>query len=94
MDESTGQRSQVTTQDSELTAPGSQLLWFEDEACREPRVAGGKGASLAAMTAAGLPVPPGFVIPSHLLERAVDAEQLRELALAQDHHQAQAMIQA
>ena len=38
------------------------LVWFDDAACRDVRVAGGKGASLAAMTAAGLPVPPGFVV--------------------------------
>ena len=41
------------------------LVWFDDEGCRDVRVAGGKGASLAAMTAAGLPVPPGFVVPRH-----------------------------
>jgi len=31
------------------------LVWFTDGACGDVRVAGGKGASLAAMTAAGLP---------------------------------------
>ncbi len=36
------------------------------------------------MTAAGLPVPPGFVVAAHVLEQAVDAARLRELARAQD----------
>ncbi len=56
------------------------LLWFTDGACADVRVAGGKGASLAAMTAAGLPVPPGFVVVADVLERVVDADRLRELA--------------
>ena len=38
------------------------VVWFDDSACRDVRVAGGKGASLAAMAAAGLNVPPGFVV--------------------------------
>ncbi len=68
------------------------ILWFNDETCRDVRLAGGKGASLAAMTARGLPVPPGFVIPAHVLEQSVDAARLRELALAQQHREAQALI--
>ncbi len=52
------------------------MLWFTDEACRDVRLAGGKGASLAAMTAEGLPVPPGFVIPAYVLEQSVQAERL------------------
>ena len=68
------------------------VLWFLEEACRDVRLAGGKGASLANMTAQGLPVPPGFVIPAYVLEQAVDAEQLRELALAQNAEGAQAFV--
>lgn len=70
------------------------VLWFPDEACRDVACAGGKGASLAAMTAAGLPVPPGFVIPSWALERAVDSERLLVLARAGDHEAAQAVVLA
>jgi len=69
------------------------ILWFTDEACRDVRLAGGKGASLAAMTAEGLPVPPGFVIPAYMLEQSVDAEQLRELVLVHDYREAQALVQ-
>lgn len=70
----------------------SLVLWFADEACRDVRLAGGKGASLANMTAQGLPVPPGFVLPAYVLERSVDAGQLRELALAQNADGAQALV--
>lgn len=68
------------------------IFWFTDEACRDVRLAGGKGASLAAMTAEGLPVPPGFVIPAYMLEQSVDAEQLRELVLVHDYREAQALV--
>jgi pyruvate,water dikinase len=69
------------------------VFWFADERCRDVACAGGKGASLAAMTAAGLPVPPGFVVASWTLEQSVDAERLRGLALASDHDGAQAAVQ-
>ena len=49
----------------------SELLDFGDEACREVARAGGKGASLARMSALGLPVPPGFVVPAECLAAAL-----------------------
>ena len=69
------------------------ILWFSEEACKDVRLAGGKGASLANMTAEGLPVPPGFVVPAHVLEQPVDVERLRALAQAQDYEGAQALVQ-
>lgn len=72
----------------------SSLVWFADAACGDVRIAGGKGASLAAMTRAGLPVPPGFAIAAGVLERSVDAERLRALALARDHAAAQELVLA
>jgi pyruvate, water dikinase len=68
------------------------VLWFDEEGCRDVAVSGGKGASLAAMTAAGMPVPPGFVIPSWVLEESVDVEALRALARAEAHEAAQALV--
>jgi pyruvate,water dikinase len=47
------------------------MLDFGDEACREVARAGGKGASLARMSALGLPVPPGFVVPAECLAAAL-----------------------
>src|SRR6266446_8195404 len=69
------------------------VLWFTEGACRDARLAGGKGASLARMSAEGLPVPPGFVIPAYVLEQSVNGERLRRLTLAQDYLAAQALIQ-
>jgi pyruvate, water dikinase len=70
----------------------SELVWFAEEACCDVACAGGKGASLAAMTALGLPVPPGFVVPSWVLERSVDAARVRELAAAGEHAAAEAVV--
>jgi pyruvate,water dikinase len=47
------------------------LVFFDDERCTDVRLAGGKGASLARMTALGMPVPPGFVVPADALEAAL-----------------------
>jgi pyruvate,water dikinase len=44
------------------------------------------------MTALGLPVPPGFVVGSGILESSVDAERLRELARGSNHGAAQAIV--
>lgn len=70
----------------------NSILWFSDEACREVRLTGGKGASLASMTSQGLPVPPGFVVLASALEQSVDAARLRALTLAQDFKGAQTLI--
>ena len=47
------------------------LVFFDDQRCAEVALAGGKGASLARMTALGMPVPPGFVVPADALEAAL-----------------------
>jgi pyruvate,water dikinase len=44
------------------------LPFLDDERCADVALAGGKGASLARMTALGIPVPPGFVVPAEALE--------------------------
>jgi pyruvate, water dikinase len=68
------------------------VLPFRDPRCRQVALAGGKGASLAAMTAEGLPVPPGFVIASTAFEAAVDMDALRKLMRATDVDAARAMV--
>ena len=70
----------------------SSILWFTDVGCTDVARAGGKGASLAAMTAAGLRVPSGFALAAGVLEQAADAERLRALAGAGDHEAAQALV--
>jgi pyruvate,water dikinase len=47
------------------------LVFFDEERCADVALAGGKGASLARMTALGVPVPPGFVVPASALEAAL-----------------------
>jgi pyruvate, water dikinase len=66
------------------------MLSFDDEACTDVARAGGKGASLARMTALGLPVPPGFVVPADALAAAVDTDALR--AALPDAARAQAIV--
>src|SRR5215216_5965884 len=73
---------------------GDAVVWFTEEACREVKVAGGKGASLARMTAEGLPVPPGFVIPSYVLQDSIDAERMLELAASRSARELQELVAA
>jgi pyruvate, water dikinase len=68
------------------------VLPFHDPRCRQVALAGGKGASLATMTAEDLPVPPGFVIASTAFEAAVDADALRKLMRSRDVEAARAMV--
>ena len=68
------------------------VAWFDEDVCRDIAYAGGKGASLAAMTAAGLPVPPGYLVPAWVLERSLDAARVRALAEAGDHEAVQALV--
>jgi pyruvate,water dikinase len=70
------------------------VLPFRDPRCRQVALAGGKGASLATMTAEDLPVPPGFVIVSTAFEAVVDADALRELMRGGDLDAARAMVAA
>ena len=67
------------------------MLWLDDAACREPAVAGGKGASLARLASAGLPVPPGFVVTAHEMVRAAGGAALRAALRAGDGERAQAL---
>jgi pyruvate,water dikinase len=70
------------------------VVALTDDACRDVALAGGKGASLAAMAAHGLRVPPGFVVSAQTMAASVDAARLRELARARDHEAAQALVAA
>jgi pyruvate, water dikinase len=70
----------------------SEVVWFHEARCLDVDCAGGKGASLARIAAEGLPVPPGFVVPSDALAEAVDGERLVGLALAGDHEAAQRLV--
>ncbi len=49
------------------------IAWFEDLRASDVAVAGGKGANLGEVTAAGFPVPPGFVITAGAYLAAMEA---------------------
>src|SRR3989338_978785 len=53
------------------------VLWFEELSRASLAEAGGKGANLGEMTAAGFPVPPGFVVTSGAYFKYLDANNLR-----------------
>lgn len=66
-----------------------QIRWFKDIRVTDAPLVGGKGANLGEVTAAGLPVPPGFVITADAYNYAVAAANLapdlaRAFALAAD----------
>jgi pyruvate, water dikinase len=86
----------MTERNAEKTSVGqeqkSAVIWFTDEACQDLGLAGGKGASLARMTAEGLPVPPGFVIPSYVLEESLDTDRMLELAATQSAEGLQELV--
>lgn len=50
---------------------------FDSGSCLDTREVGGKAHGLAAMTAAGLPVAPGFVITAGAYRRFLDQDNLR-----------------
>jgi pyruvate, water dikinase len=68
------------------------MLRFDQEACTDVARAGGKGASLARMTALGLAVPPGYVVPADSLVKALGdgGEELR--SVLPDAERAQAIV--
>jgi pyruvate,water dikinase len=68
------------------------LLDFADEACRDVARAGGKGASLARMSALGLPVPPGFVVSADCLAAALPDAGAALRAALPDAALAQAIV--
>ncbi|WP_224450531.1 PEP/pyruvate-binding domain-containing protein [Haloprofundus salilacus] len=54
------------------------IRWFHDLDAEDSGVAGGKGANLAALAQAGLPVPQGFVVTTVAYEALVDSPQIRD----------------
>jgi pyruvate,water dikinase len=86
----------------------SAIVWFEHIRLADAPEVGGKGANLGELTAAGLPVPPGFVITSRAFLAALDRSgarlKLREIlaevdatddaALTRACEEAQALVRA
>lgn len=53
------------------------IRWFEQLSLADTELVGGKGANLGELAAAGLPVPPGFVITSRAFGAQLDQADLR-----------------
>ncbi|MDL5360474.1 PEP/pyruvate-binding domain-containing protein [Halalkalicoccus sp. NIPERK01] len=51
---------------------------FDDERATDRSLVGGKGANVARLVAAGLPVPPGFCVTTRVYERLIDDPAIRE----------------
>lgn len=49
----------------------AQILWFENYQPADAPVLGGKNASLGTLTAAGMPVPPGFAVSADCYRKAL-----------------------
>lgn len=56
--------------------PGQFIAWFADIRKDDVLSVGGKGANLGEMTAAGFPVPPGFVVTANAYKRFLEANNL------------------
>jgi len=66
----------------------TSIVWFRDLRRDDTPTAGGKGANLGELAAAGFPVPPGFVVAADAYLHAMDAAgvraRLRDEAAAAD----------
>jgi pyruvate,water dikinase len=68
---------------TERTQAGEPIVWFDALSRSDVPLAGGKGANLAEMTRAGLPVPPGFVVTAQAFLSALDAAGIRKRLMDQ-----------
>ena len=57
---------------------GKPVLWLDEIGSSDIGMVGGKGASLGEMTAAGLPVPPGFVVTAQTYRRFIEGTGIDE----------------
>ncbi|MGA9401104.1 PEP/pyruvate-binding domain-containing protein [Haladaptatus sp.] len=57
---------------------GSVVRWFHALDADDIDVAGGKGANLAALARAGLPIPQGFVVTTAAYRDLIDTPQIRD----------------
>ena len=73
------------------------VLWLDEIDATDLETVGGKGASLGELTAAGLPVPPGFVVTAGTYRRFIEAAEIDEAlfdAVAVDHEDSDALAAA
>jgi pyruvate, water dikinase len=61
-----------------MPTDAAPIAWFDELSQSDIPTAGGKGANLGELTAAGLPVPPGFVITGAGYLAAMDEAEVRD----------------
>ena len=61
--------------------PTALVVRFEQLRLGDAATVGGKGANLGEMTAAGLPIPPGFVVTAEAYRQALDQSGIRQQLL-------------
>ncbi len=83
---------------SSTLAPSSAVVWFDDLTIDDVAIAGGKGANLGELTAAGFPVPEGFVVsaPAYLwaMESGGIRDRLAEVTSGDDRDETSATAAA
>lgn len=60
----------------------SSIVWFSDQVTPQVHLLGGKNAGLVTLTAAGMPVPPGFAITADAYRAVVAERGLEEHVVA------------
>lgn len=79
----TTDRKETTDRQEWRLFMNEDIRWFEELSREDVSVAGGKGANLGEMTAAGLPVPPGYVVTAAAFQRFIKQNHLDEVINAQ-----------
>ena len=69
-----------------ISAQKKYIYWFKELTKEEIPIAGGKGANLGELTAAGFPVPNGFVVSSNAYFDFLDHNQLRSRIVREMHN--------
>lgn len=69
---------ETTAKEKRTEKRAENIAWFDSLSRSDVPVAGGKGANLAEMTRAGLPVPPGFVVTARAFLAVLDAAGIRK----------------
>ena len=69
-----------------VSAQKKYIYWFKELTKEEIPIAGGKGANLGELTAAGFPVPNGFVVSSNAYFDFLDHNQLRSRIAREMHN--------
>jgi phosphohistidine swiveling domain-containing protein len=68
----------IMSDTEDARASGTYVVSFDDAAAMERALVGGKGANLARLVSAGLPVPAGFCVTTAAYEALIDDPSIKE----------------